>query len=68
MYPNLKQHSRLDAYISKLAQSENALSPKEWNSFVKLLDETLGGVKECNYCEKQIPINEGIFICRECSL
>jgi hypothetical protein len=42
MYPNLKQHSRLDAYIGKLAQSENALSPKEWNSFVKLLDETLG--------------------------
>lgn len=24
--------------------------------------------KKCNYCEKKIPINEGIFICRDCSL
>ena len=37
-------------------------------SIIRLMTLFSDDVKQCNYCENEIRCNEGLFICRECSL
>jgi hypothetical protein len=66
-HDNLKKHSRLKAYIDKISNTDNGLTPNEWNSFVDQLDYALGGKKQCMSCEKTVDYSSGVFTCEDCS-
>ena len=75
MWGNTK-HDVTDSAVSAVAQHLLQLDQRmqfnykgeEYEIKVVKVSKKKEDNKQCNYCEKEIPTNEGIFICRECSL